>query len=207
MWRRKRWKGMEVVDLVSRAQFLVDRSEMSRRTELKRVEPGLYRQLETSGVLEWIRFPGVNKAGPGRRRRRWADLSDKELVDYARNFINDNGIPSRAELDRADAGLMSALRVRGVADQVRFPDPDGEGSRQRWRNLTDRELVRRAQAVVDAGRMGTRAEILRKEPLMYGALQWRGLLRRIELYGKRSKGRGGGAGRHSPGTGRKSRGE
>lgn len=77
------------------------------------------------------------------RGRRWSDLSDEELVGYAKRFMDGNGIKGKSSLQQADGGLYATLGNRGLLEAVGF-----DKKKRHWKAMEDGELVQHAKSLI-----------------------------------------------------------
>ena len=107
------WTEMSDVKLVEYAQSYVDANGLENMHNLQKLDLGLYSALRARHLRSKLRFK--------KPQRRWRDLNDQELVDYARDFIVSNEVKNRKELWEVDKGLATVLRRRKLLDQVFAP--------------------------------------------------------------------------------------
>ncbi|MFH0885327.1 MAG: hypothetical protein V1861_06475 [Candidatus Micrarchaeota archaeon] len=114
----RNWAEMGKEELIAHAKgFIVERGIQGRK-ELAKADKGLYQALGKRKLLD-----EVGLADSRGERRDWAGMGKEELVAHAKEFIAENGIGGRGELEKADAGLYNALRKRKLLDEV-FSDAE-----------------------------------------------------------------------------------
>ncbi len=108
--KRRSWKGMSDDEIVEFARKLMRKREISSKGELKKTDNGLYGALRKRGLLDEIGFE--------EKHRSWKDMSDEELVEFARKLMEERGVSSKGELKKTDNGLYLVLRKRRLIDQA-----------------------------------------------------------------------------------------
>lgn len=113
-----------------------------------------------------------------KRRRRpngfFSKMTDEELLGFARKFLADNRISSKAELGRADQGLFYTLYSRKLLNSVGF-----EVNFRQWGSLSDDEIVERARELkIDRG-IGRRSELAKEDGGLYTVLIRRSLMENV----------------------------
>lgn len=100
----------------------------------------------------------------------WSSMSDAELLRYYHKHYD--GL-SRGQLQKTDHNFYSALRRRGLLDEI----PLAEG-RQIWSSMSDRELLQYYHKHYEGL---TRTELANTDRSLYNALRRRGLLSDIPV--------------------------
>lgn len=111
--KRSDWKGKGDMELLEFAKEFVAKRGIRGRSELQRVDSGLYVALRRRKLLEDV---GLEK-----KCRDWASMSDEKLVGNARGFIAERRINGRHGLKKTDQGLYQVLRERKLLDAVFSP--------------------------------------------------------------------------------------
>jgi hypothetical protein len=127
----------------------------------------------------------------GHGGRDWTSLSNRELVAYARNFINRNAIRSISDFQIKDPGLESVLRKRGLLRRVLnkattkiFNEKRSPGF---FSNMDDGEMLEYATRLVRTKGLESKKELQREDNGLYQALCKRGLLEKLELGDKHTR--------------------
>ncbi|MFH0885326.1 MAG: hypothetical protein V1861_06470 [Candidatus Micrarchaeota archaeon] len=108
--KNRDWAGIGKDKLIAHAKAFIAGRGIQGREELKKADLGLYRALGSRKLLDEV--------GLGERYRDWAGMGDAELVEYAREFIAENVVAGRSELEKADSGLYQVLRRRELLGEV-----------------------------------------------------------------------------------------
>ncbi len=106
------WKNIVDEKVVEYARKVMEEKGIRGRHELEKDDSGLYRVLRKRGLLDEVGFKEKQKERP------WRDMSDEEIVEFARKVMEEKGIIGRNELQKSDSGLYSALRKRGLLDRT-----------------------------------------------------------------------------------------
>ena len=104
------------------------------------------------------------------RGRRWSDLSDEELVGYAKRFMNENGLRTKSSLQQADGGLYATLWNRGLLGAVGF-----DKKKRHWKAMGDGELVQHAKSLIIERGIGGKTALKNANFGLYKALMEREL--------------------------------
>jgi hypothetical protein len=112
----RKWALMEDGELVGFAKRFIEDKKITGRKELEKADLGLYNVLRRRKLVEVVRLENSNI-----EHRTWTSMTDGELVEVARKFIDERGITGRSELEKADRGLYQALRKRKLIDAVFAP--------------------------------------------------------------------------------------
>jgi hypothetical protein len=171
--RRKvrNWNSLSDDELVVFAKKIVEEKEIKSRSELKARDNWPYLALLKRKLLDRIEFEEGN--------RDWELLSDKELVIYAKKFVEERGIRNRRGLQKEDSGLYCVLLKRKLLDRIRF-----EYKRRKvrnWNSLSDDELVVFAKKIVDEKEIRNRRGLQKEDSGLNQVLRKRKLLDKIEF--------------------------
>ncbi len=104
------WKDMNDEEVIEFAKKLMNENGISKKGKLKELDQGIYQVLRERGLLSRVGFE--------EKQRHWKDMSNEEIVEYARKMMEENGITKRKELEKADSGLYSILQRRGLFDRT-----------------------------------------------------------------------------------------
>ena len=115
-----------------------------------------------------------------RRGRVWREMSDEELVKFAKRFVEEKGITGKKELQMADNGLHLALRRRKLLDRVGF-----EEKSRNWTSKSNDEIVDFTERFMAKRGITKRGELQKTDPGLYDVLRNRNLLDRIGFAGRR----------------------
>ena len=109
-----------------------------------------------------------------RGRRLWSRMSDEEVVEVARKFMEEKGITGRKELEKADQGLYQVLRKRGLLDEVGFVE-----KYRTWTEMEDEEVIEFARIFMREREISKRYGLEKADSGLYQVLRERGLLNRV----------------------------
>lgn len=160
--RKKNWSGMSEKEVIGHTEKLIAEHGITSRTELENIESGLYQHLLARGLIDSV--------GLEIKQRNWAAMSDEEIIDYTKNFMDEQGIRSQTDLKKVDGGLLFVLRKRGLLGAVGFEN------QLVWASMSDEELIEHAKKFMKRKAVGKRGELQKLEPGMYCALSRRNLL-------------------------------
>jgi len=112
-----------------------------------------------------------------RRGRVWREMSDEELVKFAKRFVEEKGITGKKELQMADNGLHLALRRRKLLDRVGFEEK--KRKKRDWTSMSDEEIVAFAKKLMDEKGINGRYELQREDRGLYKVLHRRNIISRV----------------------------
>ena len=115
------------------------------------------------------------------KRRRWSSMRDDALVESANRLIADHHIIGWTEFYDADPNLFKALFKRGLRNSTSFGMMMSEVPKGFYTNMSDKELISLAKALVRNLGIKVRADIKLYEGGLYTELYKRGLLGSIGL--------------------------
>ncbi len=179
---RRMWRKMSDEEIVEYVRKVMEETEISGRSELSIVDSGAYAVLKIRRLLEKVGFVEQQ-----RKKRSWKELSDEEVVEIAREFMDTIDITGRSELEKADRGLYSVLKRRELLDSVGF-----EEKRKKvrlWSEMSDEEVVELARKIIEEKGISGRTELNRSETSLYRVLKKRGLLSKVGFEDKWKKAR------------------
>ncbi len=167
--KQRSWMRMSDGEIVEYARKVVEENGITGRRELYKADIGLYNVLRKRRLLDEIEVIEKRRKG-----RQWKDMSDEEIVEYARKVVEENGITRRAELCKTDTGLYNALQKKGLLNEV------GLGKKRRsWKSMSDEEIVDYAKGFVEEKGVMHRGELESIDSGLYETLRIRGLLDRV----------------------------
>jgi hypothetical protein len=178
----RNWTSMNDSELVCFAQEFVYRENLENKTRLMEIDCGLYtalykrKDLDGSRLLVKVKFEADKRA--------WSKYSNSELIAYAQDYVNREGIMSRQEFYKNDSGLYGALRRRNpkgirLLDKIKFKDDE-----RAWSKYSDSELIEYAQKYVDKERIKSRSEFIKKDAGLYHTLRMRMCSNGVKLIDK-----------------------
>jgi len=109
----RKWCRYGDDELAQFSQSFIDRNGIKSRVGLENADPGQYDALWKRHLIGRLEFPGGLCS--------WISVSDNELVQSARKFMEETGIGSRKGLENADGRLYRALWKRHLLDAVFAP--------------------------------------------------------------------------------------
>jgi hypothetical protein len=167
---RKRPRGfldnMSDIELAGYTEWVMSMLGISTKTELWEADAYLYQTVLRRKLAGEVEFQGVRKA-----RRNWVQMNNEELVAFAKKYIQEKGIRSKGELNRADGGLGDVLRRRNLLDRIEF-----EKGYRRWSCMTDFEFVTYMEAYKHENGISTRGQLQKADQSLYITLYRRDLL-------------------------------
>jgi len=177
---RRLWRKMTDEQIVEYAAKWKKKKGITEREELRKTDNGLYHILCKRGLLDEIGFEKKQ-----REKRSWANMSDEEIVNYARKVIEENRISLKGELRDVDSGLYVALRKRGLLDEVGFEEK--EVGKRLWKKMSDEEVVGYAKKVMEEYAIARKGELQALDHALYEVLRQRGLLDEVGFVGKKQR--------------------
>jgi len=159
------WRDMDNEQIVDLARKTMEEKGIIGRRAFSVECPRLYAILGRRGLLEEVGFV--------EQQRSWSDMSDIEIVEFARKVIEEKEISLKAELRKCDSGLYQALRRRGIIDEVGFED-----KKRYWKKMSNEEIVEFARKLIREKKMAARSDLKKLDYGLYQALGKRRLLDR-----------------------------
>lgn len=165
----RRWSKYSDEQLIDIAKGVLQDEGIDGRAELEKADSGLYQALRGRMLLDKIGISNSNS-----KDRKWTSLSDKELIVFAKRFVEENGIVGRKDLERADNGLIQVLRRRKLLDKLEF-----EGDERAWSRHSDEELVSYSQKFASKNQVKNKHGLQKADQGLYAALWRRKLLDKV----------------------------
>jgi hypothetical protein len=160
------WKDMKDEMIIEYTIKFMEEKDIGWRIELLEADQGLYDVLWKRGLLDMV--------GLSKERRDWSSLTDNKLVSFAKNFLMQNEINGRVELQKADGSLYNALWRRGLLDRVGFQKK--RRKMRSWKQMDDEELMKFARKYMKEKGITKRKGLERGDHGLYAALRKRKLL-------------------------------
>ncbi len=111
--KRRYWKKMSDEQIIELARSVMDKREITGRKELGKADQELYHALRKRKLLDEVGFAQKRREG-----RSWKDMSNEEVVEFARKVMIDNDITGRKELKNTDGGLYNTLQKRNLLERA-----------------------------------------------------------------------------------------
>ncbi|MFH1685494.1 MAG: hypothetical protein ABH983_04255 [Candidatus Micrarchaeota archaeon] len=108
--KQRSWKNLSNEGIVEIAREVMKSHKITSRSQLQEVDSGLCKILRARGLMDEVGFV--------EELRCWKDLSNDELVEFAKKWMKENGIIRRVDMEDNDSGLYHALRTRGLLDRA-----------------------------------------------------------------------------------------
>jgi hypothetical protein len=175
---RRNWASFSDEELVSHALKFIEENGIRNRKVLDKADSGLYFILRKRKLVDRV---GLENSNVG--YRKWASMSDDELVDFAKKIVEAKEILLRSELHKADSGLYTVLLKRKLLDEVDIENSNFQ--HRKWALMSDEELVDFARKIIEGKGITWRTELAKGDQGLYKALSKRKLLERVGLEDKR----------------------
>ncbi|MFH1684720.1 MAG: hypothetical protein ABH983_00280 [Candidatus Micrarchaeota archaeon] len=107
-------------------------------------------------------------------RRLWRKMTDEQIVEYTRKWIEENRITGRKDLSKTDLGLYGALQKRGLLGEIRLKDK--RGKRRFWASMSNEDIMEIARKVMEERGISERNELRNADSGLYYVLGKRGLV-------------------------------
>ena len=170
---RRIWSSISSDKLVDYAKKVIEEKGIKNRRGLEKADNGLYKALRRRRLLDKV---GLYMKRP---YRFISKMSDEELVEYAKNVIEEKAFRSKRDLAKKDSGLYKALWRRGLLDRLEFEE--GRKKMRSWASMTDDEIVEHAKGVIKAKGIKSGGGLCREDSGLWQALRKRNLLDRLEF--------------------------
>jgi hypothetical protein len=174
---RNYYSGMSDDELVACAEDIVKDEGIEYLSHLRR-HPALLGALYKRGLTGRLKFRKTV-----RKQRGWADMSDEEVLEQARDLVKRKGITGRSELKKEDDGLATVLYQRKLIRKLNLgvrKKPNGF-----YDEMSDRDLVQHAKEVIAEKGIRNRTEFSRKAAFLCRKLKGRKLMSKVGLKDKR----------------------
>ena len=179
----RKWRYYNDPDLIDYAKKTLEDNGIKTKKQLEDFDKGLLSVLRARGLLDELDF-----VKPKKKPRDWSHMSDPEVVQYAQSYVDRNKLCCISDLQKADLGLYSVLRKRGLRERIEFDKkkklmrPHGFFS-----NLSDEELVEYASKFVSEKKLTARKSLAKAGRGLYAVLLKRKLLDKIGLPEKKEQ--------------------
>ncbi len=167
--RGRLWSKMSDEQIVEFAQKFMEENEITGKRELKKADSGLCYVLRRRGLNDEVGF--VEKQ---RKVRPWKNMSDEQIIEFAKKSMKEKKITRRKGLKKADPGLYNILRKRGLNDEVGFEDKI-----RYWKDMNDEEIVEFAQKFMEENEITGKRELKKADSGLYNVLREKGLLNKV----------------------------
>lgn len=178
--RRRRPKGfftkMSDEELIGFAKETIRERGIMRRSDLAKAETMLYKLIREKRLLGRIGLDDTR--GSRRPIGFFSEMSDKELIAYAKEAMGEKGISGREHLKEKESGIFCALKRRGLVDAVA---PLRRRMMRRWASMKDDDIVRLATRIIAERGIRSHKALEKADSGLYSALKRRGLLDRLPL--------------------------
>ncbi|MBU1681908.1 hypothetical protein KKE38_03745 [Candidatus Micrarchaeota archaeon] len=164
--KKRFWRDLGDEEIIELARRLMKEKGVSSKSELKETDKGVYIVLLRRGLIDNVGFE--------EKRRSWEDMSDEEVVEFARKVMKEKDITRRRELEKDDYGLYSVLKKRGLLDEVGFEEK--QRKYRSWKDMSDEEVVEFARKVMKEKDITGREELKKADCGLYQVLRKKGLL-------------------------------
>lgn len=131
--KRRDWSSMSDEEIVAYGRRVIHERGIDRRYGLWKADRGLYSVLIKRRLIDKIIHESLHSK---KKRRNWTSVSNDELVEYARSFMEKEGIGRRGELAKSDRGLYDVLKKRDLLDTV-FTPLESEQQKQAVQDVLD----------------------------------------------------------------------
>ncbi len=107
--KKRSWNDVSDEELLELARKLIEENGICSRLKFKGADSGLHEVLRLRNLLDMIKFKEKRRI-----HASWKDMTDEEIVEFARKLIRDKDITTRKELRTENHGLLAVLGRRGL---------------------------------------------------------------------------------------------
>ena len=162
------WKDMSDEEIVEFAKKIIEENEITKRCMLEQTDDGLYQVLRKRRLLDEFEFEEKRW-----RERPWKDMSDEEIVEFAKKIMEKEGIVHKDELSELDRGIYAILYRKRLLGEVGFVE-----KQRSWKGMSDEEIVEFARNLIKEKDITLRGELRGADYGLYDILKKRGLIDR-----------------------------
>jgi len=163
--KRRNWSSMTDEKIISYAKKIIEENKIKNRSNLRKADSGLGYVLKKRKLM-------VIVIPEKQQKRNWSSISEEELIQFSKNFIEEKGIKNRKGLQKADYSLYEVLKERDCLNTL-IP----EKRRQRdWSSMTDKEIIKYAKTYVEKNAIKNRRGLAKADMGLYTILWRRNLL-------------------------------
>jgi hypothetical protein len=170
----KKWNHLNNHLLVIHSQKFIDENDIKNRYGLAKKANSLYNELRKRRLLKKLFFQEKKIHG------KWAQLSNDELISFARTFVDKEKITGKKQLRKRNGGLYSALWGRKLLNKIGFQNNFVD-----WASMENNQILIRAKEYIQKNKITGRHQLSKRNLSLYAILLRRGLLDRIGLNSKR----------------------
>ncbi|MFH1685136.1 MAG: hypothetical protein ABH983_02415 [Candidatus Micrarchaeota archaeon] len=189
--KRISWQGVDNAELIKLARTMMEERGITSRSEFRKEDRNLFYILEKRGLFYILEKRGLlDEVGFKEKRRKgrpWSDMSDEEIIEYARKVMKENGIRGKKELQKSDSGLYNTLRARGLIDEIEFERK--RRKKRSWKIMSDKEVVEFAKRFIEEDRITRKKGLEKTYRVLYKVLLKRGLIDEVGFEAKRKMNR------------------
>jgi len=160
----RNWSEMSIDEIVAYAQRVVDEKGIKGRKHLCDEDPSMGAVLRKRRLMGRIKFE-ISLMD-------WNSMSNDEIVEFARQWVAENGITRRVELERRNGPLNHALRKRKLMDLV----IKNKRQTEDWASKSDAELLDFARRHLEDNGIKGRKGLEDSYKRLYDVLRRRGLI-------------------------------
>lgn len=176
---QRNWKSMTDKELVAYAKNYIRENEIKNRSNLAKVDSGLYKVLIYRRILNLV-LPIKTQ------RIKWSSMTDNEIFDFIKKFIKNNNIKTETALKKKDMRLYSILRKRKLLTVV-FPNKRKRQKRRDWFSMSDEELISYAKTYIEENGIRTRSSLQKVDGGLYLILRKKNLIPGIIPDGRKTR--------------------
>jgi hypothetical protein len=157
------YSKMSDQELIEYADNFCKDNNITKRKKLINYDESLYQLLRKRKLLDSVFGPVKSKP-----RDFYTKMSKEELIEYAQDFIKENKIKKRIELESKNKGLYHVLSGRELLDSIfgsLESKPPGFYSK-----MSDQELIKYADNFCEKNEITKRIELVEKNGGLHNAL-------------------------------------
>jgi len=166
------FRNMNDADLMTYVKDVIQNNGIKTRKELEKLDGSIYRIVRERGLLDRI---GLEMCVRG--NGFFGEMSDEQLVEYARGVIRANKAKTITELYGADRSLYNVLVKRGLIEKLGL-EP-GKRPNGFFKNMNDDGLIDYAKAFCLRRQIANATELKGADSGLHDALTRRNLLDRV----------------------------
>jgi len=164
--RGRSWSKLSDEQILGYTRRLMVEKGITTKTELQDEDKGLYAILHRRKLIGEIEFE--------EKIRSWIEMSDEEIIEFAKKVMKENKIKGKSELGKIDYALYAILKDRELLGKVGF-----EKKLKHWQEMEDEEITEHARTFMSERGIKGRRELSKAHLGLYTILYRRGLLDEI----------------------------
>lgn len=170
--RKSKWKSKSDGELVAFAKKFAEEKSTDSLEKFRLNNSGLYSNLQRRGLLDDLGLQRKHK-----KPKRWEKMSNRKVLEFAKNYMEENGIKNISAMVRHDCWLYGVLRRKKLLQHFKADKKTDE----QMAKMSSMRLINYAKKLIGENGIVTIKGMYEAFPALYNHMKKKELIKELGL--------------------------